>query len=641
MLHGSPAASAMALGGRKEWSRRQLLQRPFEELMTRSASESLSLPRQRFSHSETSSMTLSHHLPQIPGQAGRAPRMSMTQRSNSRLGSNTSLQNLNLADVLQAEGEDGELEVDALQGSKDQSMSGGASPFGQSTGEMDFGLDKRGSFQGAMARNQSPRSQWANTLEAALEEADVQLLFRLDLPLMVKAVADGEIHSLKEVTPPRWNQMKVMAMDFLEELERIGTCRPGQRASLKVVSDLYDCLEEQGCNQGFDALCKSFTFLFGGLEEVQKVLDVNKNGLLSTTEFSMAMCLSGLDLGVICGLDEREIFLAVDVNHSGSISIEELLRFCASKPAETKLSKADRAKKERERKAAAAKSSKSKMNTTAIIEQAGLKVVQEKEVQGVRFQAMVVPKQSSSNLTPSATGAGVGMDVMLEELDEEEIDDMLEVLAQEEILRAQAKWICVSRWLASVLGASSLENEGQERAKTWEDERQQAYDAVEQAVLVPMAAALPAVFTAQDSGAVSGSMEEDASKPTALLAGEELDHQLEKLFQEEATEDGGRKILDRSATRHFFEDLMLADFKWHQKLRMVILDRLYDDTLNIQKEESGLAKGLTFRSLKVVLHRMLRDHAEHWMESFRTNIERQMNKRNKAAPGKPSRPGRP
>ncbi|CAL1130250.1 unnamed protein product [Cladocopium goreaui] len=621
-------------------------------------------------------------------------------------------------------------------------MSGGASPFGQSTGEMDFGLDKRGSFQGAMARNQSPRSQWANTLEAALEEADVQLLFRLDLPLMVKAVADGEIHSLKEVTPPRWNQMKVMAMDFLEELERIGTCRPGQRASLKVVSDLYDCLEEQGCNQGFDALCKSFTFLFGGLEEVQKVLDVNKNGLLSTTEFSMAMCLSGLDLGVICGLDEREIFLAVDVNHSGSISIEELLRFCASKPAETKLSKADRAKKERERKAAAAKSSKSKMNTTAIIEQAGLKVVQEKEVQGVRFQAMVVPKQSSSNLTPSATGAGVGMDVMLEELDEEEIDDMLEVLAQEEILRAQAKWICVSRWLASVLGASSLENEGQERAKTWEDERQQAYDAVEQAVLVPMAAALPAVFTAQDSGAVSGSMEEDASKPTALLAGEELDHQLEKLFQEEATEDGGRKILDRSATRHFFEDLMLADFKspdfaaegeasqrqqrrsvapasqrrsvaasqrqqrrsvapasqrrsvaaptasqrrsrvaasqrrsansvaaslaqrqrrsvaalqrhpppgasqrrsvaappapgsvtaqrrkptlrpplWHQKLRMVILDRLYDDTLNIQKEESGLAKGLTFRSLKVVLHRMLRDHAEHWMESFRWTV---------------------
>lgn len=32
--------------------------------------------------------------------------------------------------------------------------------------------------------------------------------------------------------------------------------------------------------------------------------------------------------------------------------------------------------------------------------------------------------------------------------------------------------------------------------------------------------------------------QEDASKPTALLAGEELDHQLEKLFQEEATEDG-------------------------------------------------------------------------------------------------------
>eukprot|EP00435_Cladocopium_sp_Y103_P002710 s1052_g1.t1 len=474
MLHGSPAASAMALGGRKQWSRRQLqLQRPFDEelTMTRSASEPQSLAR-NVRRSETSSMTLSHHLPQIP--PGQAARLSMAQRSSSRLGSNTSLHNLNLADVLQAEGEDIEgLEVDALHGSKDQPMSGGASPFGQSTGELDFGIDKRGSLQATIGRNQSPRSQWANTLEAALEEADVQLLFRLDLPLMVKAVADGEINSLKEVTPPRWNQMKVMAMDFLEELERKGTCRRGQRASLKVVSDLYDCLEEQGCNQGFDALCKSFTFLFGGLEEVQKVLDVNKNGILSTTEFSMAMCLSGLDLGVICGLDEREIFLAVDVNHSGSISIEELLRFCSSKPAETKLTKADRAKKERERKAAAAKSSKSKMNTTAIIEQAGLKVVQEKEVQGVRFQAMIVPRQSSSSLTPSATRAGVGMDVTLEELDEEEIDDMLEVLAKEEILRAQAKWICVSRWLASVLGASSLENQGQERAKTWEDERQQ------------------------------------------------------------------------------------------------------------------------------------------------------------------------
>lgn len=605
--------------------------------MTRSASESLSLGRQRVTSGETS-LTLSHHLPQIPPGQGRVPRLSMAQRSNSRLDSKTSLQNLSSAE-LPGEGEE-DLELDALgtlQG-LDQSMSGGASLFSrQSSGELDFGVEKRASFQVGSARNQSPRSQWANTLEAALEEADVQLLFRLDLPLMVKAVADGEIHSLKEVTPPRWNQMKVMTMGFLEELERIGPCRPGQRASLKVVSDLYDCLEEQGCNQGFDALCKSFTFLFGGLEEVQKVLDVNKNGLLSTTEFSMAMCLSGLDLAVICGLDEREIFLAVDVNHSGSISIEELLRFCSSKPAETKLSKADRAKKERERKAAAAKS-KSKMNTTAIIEQAGLKVVQEKEVQGVRFQAMVVPRQNSSALTPAATGAGVGMDVMLEQLDEEEIDDMLEVLAKEEILRAQAKWICVSRWLASVLGASSLENDGQERAKTWEDERQQAYDAVEQAVLVPMAAALPAVFTSQDLEAVSG--QEGAGSPTALKAGEELDQQLEKLFQDEATlEDGGRKLLDRSATRHFFEDLMLADFKWHQKLRMVILDRLYDDTLNIQKEQSGLAKGLTFRSLKVVLHRMLRDHAEHWMESFRANIERQM-KRNKAAPGGPNRPGR-
>lgn len=59
----------------------------------------------------------------------------------------------------------------------------------------------------------------------------------------------------------------------------------------------------------------------------------------------------------------------------------------------------------------------------------------------------------------------------------------------EEIHRAQAKWISISRWLASVLGAihmtramisirrvpgaASLADPG-ERAKTWEDERQQA-----------------------------------------------------------------------------------------------------------------------------------------------------------------------
>ena len=644
MLHGSPAASAMAVGGRREWSRRHL--RGVAGLEDADIGRSASEPSMRtIRRSETAShgLTASYHLPQIsPGSTARGSfRKSMASmvRSNSKISSVGSQFFDELGEPI--EGFDLDLDIEhGSHGSKDQ-PSGGTTPFGH-TGDLDpsLGNDKANQVAG---RNCSPRTHWANALELALEEADVQLLFRLDLPLMVKAVADGEVKSLKEVAPPPWNQLKVMADEFLEELQKSGRARPGQRESLKVVSELYDTLEEQGCNQGFDALCKSFAFLFGGLEEVQKVLDVNRNGILSTTEFSMAMCLSGLNLDAVCGLDEREIFLAVDVNHSGTIRIDELLRFCSSKPMEAKSSKADRAKKERERKAAAAKSSKKPMNTTAIIEQAGLKVLQEKEVEGVRFQAMVLPKQSAGQtVSPATTRQSTGMDMKLDEMDEEEIDDMLEVLAKEEILRAQAKWICVAKWLAAVLGAASLENNGQERAKTWEDERQQAYEAVDQALLVPMAAVLPSVIAATATASapeITVSSTEQAEQDTVeeggsiKQAGVALDRQLEDLFEEEATElEGGKRLMDKAAVRQFFEDLMLADFKWQQKLRMVILDRLYDDTLAIQKDEDGLSKGLTFKSLKVVLHRMLRDHAEGWMETLRLNMARQLKR--KKVPGR-------
>ena len=37
--------------------------------------------------------------------------------------------------------------------------------------------------------------------------------------------------------------------------------------------------EEQGCNQGFDALCKSFTFLFGGLEEARAILVTSSSNM--------------------------------------------------------------------------------------------------------------------------------------------------------------------------------------------------------------------------------------------------------------------------------------------------------------------------------------------------------------------------
>lgn len=628
MLHGSgsPAASAMGVGGRKEWLRKHLVvvsEGSGSSALLRSASEPKNL--------RESSSSLAH-LPQISNLPRSSTRMTLKSGSRLTLASHSSVQ---LDELPQpGEGSDAESERSTRAGSKDTAGATGNTPFGQNTGELEkFAAEKRKSQVGP---KKGARAQWASALESALEEADVQLLFRLDLPLMVKAVADGEVTSLKEVGPPKWDMLKANSSKLLKDLKKSKSFRPGQMESLQVVLDLYSSLEEEGCMQGFDALCRSFAFLFGSLEQVEKVLDVNRNGTLSTTEFSMAMSLAGLDLSAICGLDEREIFLAVDSNHTGSISIEELIRLCSSKPEpeSSKKGKMDRAQKQREAKAAAQKAKKKiPMSTSAIIEQAGLKVVQEKEVEGVRFQAMVVPKETTG-FAQTVSASSAGMDASIDVHDEEEIDEVLEVLAKEEIHRAQAKWISISRWLASVLGAASLADPG-ERAKTWEDERQQAYQAVSEVPMVPMAAALPFVHKAQadPSPDPGGSKESgDSELLTLMQAGVHLDDELERLFLEEANElEGEKKLLDKAGTRKFFEDLMLADFKWHKELRMVILDRLYDDTLTVQKEEEGFSKGLTIRSLKVVLHRMLRDRTEGWIDSFRLNIERQLKKGNKAA----------
>ncbi|CAJ1421229.1 unnamed protein product [Effrenium voratum] len=597
MLHGSPAASAMGSGGRKEWYRRQLQRTSGTEAsLWHSASE----PTLR--RSKGASKGPPGTLPPLPQMS---PKQFSKTSSRVRLPSYDS-------------------------DSTDQDLI--SNPGGQmQDGEMESRSPSRISPHGvqeeiapelAVQENLSPRSLWSSALEKALEESDVQLLFRLDLPLMVKAVAEGELTNFSEVAPPRWHQLKAAAQQLIQELTQSGTGRPGQLHSLQAVTDLYDFLEKQGCMQGFDALCKSFLFLFGTLEQVQKVLDMNRSGIFSITEFSMAMSLIGLDLQVICGLDESQIFRAVDQDHDGTVNIQQLLKFCSSKPEPEEKAKASKNKKKKNGSPRKAQSKQPTISTTAIIEKAGLKALQEKTIDGVHFYALALSKPAGPT-TPSVQ-AGVGMHATVDEFEEEEIDEVIATLSKQELQRAQAKWICISKWLASLLGAAAME-EGA-GAKTWEDERQQAYDAVDQVPLVPMAPALPRKEPKVPEEEPTG------ADPSLRQAGKDLDEQMEKLFLEEASEqEAGTKLIDRVATRKFFEDLMLADYGWHKELRMVILDRLYDDTLNIQKEEDKLSKGLHFRSLKVVLHRMLRDRAEGYIEKFRLNVERRLKQSSKEA----------
>ncbi|CAE7415019.1 unnamed protein product [Symbiodinium natans] len=326
-----------------------------------------------------------------------------------------------------------------------------------------------------------------------MQEAEVRLLFRLDLPLMVKAVANGEITSFSEPSPPRWHQLKVAARRFQQELLQSGA-RPGQIESLQVIENLYGFLEERDCEQGFDALCKSFEFLFGGLEQAQKVLDVNRAGTITTMEFSMATSLVGLDLALVCGLDERQIFVSVDESNDGSVRIQDLLKFCSTKPSEPEQAKKKAERSKRKPSPSKAKAQK-RLSTTAVIESAGMKVLQERTCKGVRLQALVVPKPSSGK-GPQATSEG--MDAVLDELDEEEIDESIRRLAKEEVHRAQSKWTCVAKWLSAVLGAAFLLDPDQDRAKTWEDERQQAIEAVDEMLMVPLASAVPSVRASRE-----------------------------------------------------------------------------------------------------------------------------------------------
>ncbi|CAE7420918.1 unnamed protein product [Symbiodinium sp. CCMP2456] len=594
MLHGSPAASAMGTGGRKGWQRKQLQRASGDGWdMYKSSSE----PSLRRGESGI-----------LPGLSQLSPKLA---HSNSRC-------------RLSPSESSSTLEVELAQedsGLPDENASKEQGPD-QGRGSTDSGHDVRpdASTDPVQAdETATPRTQWQNALQRAMQEADVRLLFRLDLPLMVKAVADGEITSLSEPSPPRWQQLKVAARCLQQELQETGA-RRGQIESLQVIGNLYALLEEQKCAQGFDALCKSFDFLFGGLEQAQKVLDVNRTGIITTMEFAMAMSLVGLDLALISGLDEREMFLTVDESNDGSIRIQDFLQFCSTKPTQPEQSKnkADRSKRKPSPNKAKAKK---RLSTTAIIESAGMKVLQERTSKGVRLQALVVPKPPSSR--PETTNAG--MHVALDELDEEEIDESIRRLAKEEVQRAQAKWTCVAKWLSAVLGAAFLLDPDQDRAKTWEDERQQAVEAVDEMPIVPLATAVPAVRAGQakDSSIDNGEQQVHNEDLDAMKeAGPQLENSLNSFFLSEATvEDNEVRVMDKTGTRKFFEDLLLSDYGWQKELRMIILDRLYEDTLEMQKEQGGSGKGLTFRSLKVVLHRMLRDHAETWMDGLRLGTE--------------------
>ncbi|CAE7840871.1 unnamed protein product [Symbiodinium sp. CCMP2592] len=349
MLHGTPAASAMGTGGRKGWYRKQL---------QRASGDGWDLYK---SSSEPSLRRGESGI--LPGLSQLSPKLA---HANSRC-------------RLSSSGSSGSLELELAQvdsGLPDENASKEQGPD-KGRGSADPGDDVRpdASIDPVQAdETATPRTQWQDALQRAMQEADVRLLFRLDLPLMVKAVADGEITSLSEPSPPRWQQLKVAARCLQQELQETGA-RQGQIESLQVIGNLYAFLEEQKCAQGFDALCKSFDFLFGGLEQAQKVLDVNRTGIMTTMEFAMAMSLVGLDLALISGLDERQMFLTVDESNDGSIRIQDLLQYCSTKPTEPEQGKkkADRSKRKPSPNKAKAKK---RLSTTAIIESAGMKATE-------------------------------------------------------------------------------------------------------------------------------------------------------------------------------------------------------------------------------------------------------------------------
>lgn len=58
------------------------------------------------------------------------------------------------------------------------------------------------------------------------------------------------------------------------EISAFFYCSSCYWSRVPILPSSAEAQEEQGCNQGFDALCKSFTFLFGGLEEARDSCDV-------------------------------------------------------------------------------------------------------------------------------------------------------------------------------------------------------------------------------------------------------------------------------------------------------------------------------------------------------------------------------
>lgn len=339
--------------------------------------------------------------------------------------------------------------------------------------------------------------------------------------------------------------------------------------------DVLDRMQEVNALQGLDALGEALMFRFGTPEYMRQTLDFRGNEDMSLMEFSGAMSILGLDVNLLCGVDEHVVFQALasfandrldmggGPDRRGNLGLDDLAKWG--------------------------------------------------QPRGTGRKRVTQSKHGGASQPGSASS--------LQQFEAE--------LADARRSKAMVKWISISRWMGRAVQrerALRIERLG----KGWHpiDANQEEEDDQPSEVLRRTSGigfnnpkstpslrgeVVPGLRADRDRRRRAGSSAADVLHESGA-AMRELERSLRGMFNRGASIQmpDGPRLMTQQDVHTFFGDLTLADPSRPQLAGHQVLDMLFEDAVQMQISFTRIRDGLTFWSFKAILNNAVRSLNLGW-----------------------------
>jgi len=315
----------------------------------------------------------------------------------------------------------------------------------------------------------------------------------------------------------------------------------GRYIRLQGRSELFGHLAERNPAKGTEALAEALVWKLGGFEDACRYLDIGGTGQLGLMEFVGCLSVLGLDTNFLCGMDEFSVFRRVDWHDTGVVQVRDLLRRYRGKKVLAKFA----------------------MMTPA------------------KASSKIAEQTVAKSLPPNPTRWVAAGD--------EDVETRLAVV----------RWMAVAKWMAAAQQRSAAIRSDRLR-HGWKSvpkdgETQEPAVAPDSQMPSSPQGSLPRARTASD-----------VTKESAV-AMREQEYAIRGSFSRMSSISlpDGSMLMNKSDLWTFFSDLQLADPERHKLVSGPLIDKLYDEAIELQCGLTKIGTGLTFWSFKVVLNNII------------------------------------